>query len=66
MLSSNKFGASQSSSRALHIFGGERLQTFSDAVFAIIATLMVGYETRELQTLQICVIGALYDSPSTS
>lgn len=31
----------QSSISVLHIFAGERLQAFSDAVFAIIATLMV-------------------------
>ena len=28
-------------SSSVHIFAGERLQAFSDAVFAIIATLMV-------------------------
>ena len=30
-----------SASRFLHVFAGERLQAFSDAVYAIIATLMV-------------------------
>ena len=45
MLSPGRF---QSSISVLHIFAGERLQAFSDAVFAIIATLMVtiGQRTR--------------------
>ena len=37
-----RIGGSQTRSLSvLHIFSGERLQAFSDAVFAIIATLMV-------------------------
>ena len=30
--------------RVQHVFAGERVQAFSDAVFAIVATIMVNYE----------------------
>ena len=35
-------------SARFHVFGGERLQAFSDAVFAIVATIMVSFVTMEM------------------
>lgn len=39
-----------------HVFGAERLQAFSDAVFAIIATIMVSHHAPELVTFLILLL----------